>query len=193
MPSAASTFRTAEPMLHELLDRVHRGAIQLPDFQRGWVWDDDHIRSLLASITLSYPIGAVMSLETGGEGVRFKPRLFEGVDLDPEPEPEKLILDGQQRLTSLYLALRSPKAVPTRSKHKQPIRVHYFARPSTLLRCPLRGEGHRPKARDGRRIRPRSGSATFRICDERRLGARAGGRPAQLHWYSVLLRVDKPS
>jgi hypothetical protein len=126
MPSAASTFRTAEPMLHDLLDRVHRGAIQLPDFQRGWVWDDDHIRSLLASITLSYPIGAVMSLETGGEGVRFKPRLFEGVDLDPEPEPEKLILDGQQRLTSLYLALRSTKAVPTRSKHKQPIRVHYY-------------------------------------------------------------------
>ena len=39
---------------------------QIPDFQRGWVWDDVHIRSLLASVSLSYPIGAVMLLNTAG-------------------------------------------------------------------------------------------------------------------------------
>ena len=45
--------------LAQLLDRAARGELQLPDFQRRWVWNDDHIRSLLVSISLSYPIGAI--------------------------------------------------------------------------------------------------------------------------------------
>jgi uncharacterized protein with ParB-like and HNH nuclease domain len=56
------------------LDEAAKGEIQLPDFQRGWVWDDNHIRSLIASVSVSYPIGAVMLLEMGGNGGRFKPR-----------------------------------------------------------------------------------------------------------------------
>src|SRR5205823_13718968 len=102
MASVASTFNTREPSLLELLDEIHKGAVQLPDFQRGWVWDDDRIRALIASVSLSYPIGAVMVMETGGEGVRFKPRPVEGVVLSAPVEPQRLILDGQQRLTSLY-------------------------------------------------------------------------------------------
>lgn len=112
---SAPTFRTAEPHLSHVLDEVARGKIQLPDFQRGWVWDDNHIRSLIASVTLSYPVGAVMLMETGGESVRFKPRVVEGADLPNPPQPEKLILDGQQRLTSLFLALKSGRLVPTRT------------------------------------------------------------------------------
>lgn len=126
MAISGSTFKTAEPMLHELLDHIHKGSVQLPDFQRGWVWDDNHIRSLLASISLSYPIGAVMTLETGGEGVRFKPRPVEGVELSAPVEPEKLILDGQQRLTSLYLAVRNPLPVPTRTERGKHIDRHYY-------------------------------------------------------------------
>jgi len=61
-----STFETNEPFLHELLKKIGGGVIQLPDFQRGWVWDDNHIRSSIASVSLSYPIGAIMLLETGG-------------------------------------------------------------------------------------------------------------------------------
>ncbi len=122
----ASTFETKEPMLHELLEHIHKGTVQLPDFQRGWVWDDDHIRSLLASISLSYPIGAVMVLETGGEGVRFKPRVVEGVKLPSPVEPQKLILDGQQRLTSLYLAIRSGRPVPTRTEKGKDIERFYY-------------------------------------------------------------------
>ncbi len=75
MSPATSTFSTYESPLHEILSNIGTGAIQLPDFQRGWVWDDDHIRSLLASVSLSYPIGALMLMETGGDGLRFKPRL----------------------------------------------------------------------------------------------------------------------
>ena len=72
MASVASTFKTHEPSLPELLDDIHKGTIQLPDFQRGWVWDDDRIRALIASVSLSYPIGAVMLMETGDAGLRFQ-------------------------------------------------------------------------------------------------------------------------
>jgi uncharacterized protein with ParB-like and HNH nuclease domain len=76
MGSWTSTFETNEPLLAKLLEEIGDGTIQLPDFQRGWVWDDEHIRSLIASVTLAYPIGAIMILQMGGDGVRFLPRLF---------------------------------------------------------------------------------------------------------------------
>ncbi len=124
--SQGGTFETKEPYLVELLRKISQGRIQLPDFQRGWVWDDGHIRSLLASVTLSYPIGAVMLLETGSETVRFKPRLFEGVSLSDDCQPERLALDGQQRLTSLYLAIASGQPVPTRTEKRQEVQRLYY-------------------------------------------------------------------
>ena len=118
------SFRTAEPALKDVLDAIARGDTQLPDFQRGWVWDDMHIKSLIASLSLSYPIGAVMFLEAGG--VPFKPRLFEGVSLHPAPKPKTLVLDGQQRLTSMYLSLRSGLPVKTRTEKGVDILRVYF-------------------------------------------------------------------
>ena len=118
------SFRTAEPALKDVLDAIAKGDTQLPDFQRGWVWDDLHIRSLLASLSLSYPIGAVMFLEAGG--VPFKPRLFEGVALQPAPAPKNLVLDGQQRLTSMFLSLRSGQPVKTKNEKGGEIKRVYF-------------------------------------------------------------------
>lgn len=117
-------FSTLQPSLHELLNGVAKGEIQLPDFQRGWVWDDQHIKSLIASISLGYPIGSVMFLEAGG--VPFKPRLFEGVELASHPKPKVLVLDGQQRLTSMYLALKSGKPVPTKTEKGLETKRLYF-------------------------------------------------------------------
>jgi hypothetical protein len=132
MPAIDSTFKSGEPSLPDLLREIHTGSIQLPDFQRGWVWDDEHIRSLLASISLSYPIGAVMLLQTGGDGAQFQPRPVEGVMVEPDTKPEYLILDGQQRMTSLYMALLSGKPVPTQTQKGLPIqRVYYL----DLARC----------------------------------------------------------
>ena len=62
-----TTFDSTKTELGKLLDQIVEGKIQLPDFQRGWVWDDEHIRSLLVSIARSFPIGAVMLLEAGGD------------------------------------------------------------------------------------------------------------------------------
>lgn len=65
-------------LLKELLDDVHAGEIQLPDFQRGWVWDDTRIKELLISISRGFPIGAVMTLDATGD-VRFASKLIKGV------------------------------------------------------------------------------------------------------------------
>ena len=54
------------------------------------MWDDDHIRSLLVSISLSYPIGAVMTLVAGNPDVNFKARLLEGVTLGASDLPDRV-------------------------------------------------------------------------------------------------------
>ncbi len=58
------------------------------------------------------PVGAVMTLSAGGD-IRFKTRLVEGVSEDGISSPDRFLLDGQQRLTSLYQALLHPEAVST--------------------------------------------------------------------------------
>ncbi|MCY4369926.1 MAG: DUF262 domain-containing protein, partial [bacterium] len=123
----AKNFSVNPVELDHLLQQAARGDLQLPDFQRGWVWDDKAIVSLLASISLSFPIGAVMILATGNPDVRFAPRLLEGVKLDSSKEPSLLLLDGQQRLTSLFFALRSPDAVVTRDSRGKKVKRHYYA------------------------------------------------------------------
>ena len=120
-------FSSNELPLAQLLGQAARGDLQLPDFQRGWVWDDDHIQSLLASISLSYPIGAVMTLAAGNPDVNFKARLLEGVAVNPQPEPSILLLDGQQRLTSLFQALKTRDPVSTRSGRGKELLRHYYA------------------------------------------------------------------
>ena len=105
-------FDSPDYDLAELLRDVSSGKIQLPDFQREWKWEDSRIASLLASISLGYPIGVVMMLEVGGEGVQFAPKPLAGVTSGART-PELLLLDGQQRMTSLFQALYSDKPVAT--------------------------------------------------------------------------------
>ena len=108
-------FTTNPVQLSVLLNDVHSGRIQLPDFQRGWVWDDERIKDLLVSISRSFPVGAVMTLSADGE-IQFQKRLIEGVPTNGSANHELYLLDGQQRLTSLYQALRSPCPVETRDR-----------------------------------------------------------------------------
>lgn len=128
-----STFDSTKRSLLEILGDIRSAKIQLPDFQRGWIWDDEHITSLLASISMSYPIGAVMLLQTGNTEVRFKARPVEGVNLQGSVLPEWLILDGQQRLTSLYQALFQGYPVATRdTKGNDVERLYYMDIESAL-------------------------------------------------------------
>lgn len=121
-----ASFDSTKTPLQDLLTRARTGQLQLPDFQRGWVWDDEHIKSLLASVSVSFPIGAVMLLQTGGEHIRFKPRPLAGAEEIQHKEPETLVLDGQQRLTSLYQALMGKSAVDTKDAKGKPIHRWYY-------------------------------------------------------------------
>lgn len=121
----SASFDSKKTNLIDLLRDVDAGKLQLPDFQRGWVWDDERIRSLLASISVSFPIGAIMTLATGGES-SFLPRAVEGVELPTQNDPETLLLDGQQRLTSLYQALYGRSAVKTQDVRGKVIKRRYY-------------------------------------------------------------------
>jgi hypothetical protein len=107
------TFDSTKSSLSDLLADITSGKIQLPDFQRGWVWDDDHV--------------------TGGEVV-FQVRPIEGLDNSiASKKPDKLILDGQQRLTSLTQAVALTNPVNTRTAKGKNIKRHYYFDINTAL------------------------------------------------------------
>src|SRR5689334_10121701 len=123
---AGSTFQTNPFDLHKVLDDCHRGVIQLPDFQRSWVWDEERIRSLIASVSRAFPVGALMSLNTGGP-VNFKPRPIEGAPaMAKQAAPQSLLLDGQQRMTSLYQVTLRNQVVETVTPKKKKVKRWFY-------------------------------------------------------------------
>ena len=121
-----STFQTNPIDLNKLLDDCHRGLLQLPDFQRSWVWDEDRIKSLIASVSRAFPVGALMSLESGGP-VNFKPRPVEGAPAEAKSAPpQSLLLDGQQRMTSLYQVTLRGKIVETVTPKKKKVQRWFY-------------------------------------------------------------------
>jgi hypothetical protein len=129
-------FDSTKQSLRELLQALKKGQIQLPEFQRGWVWKNDQIKELIASVIRQYPIGAVMLLEAGGE-VRFQTRPVEGMQFaSAPPPPELLILDGQQRLTSMFQATLMGHAAQTENERKQKVQRWYYLDIGRLLEEP---------------------------------------------------------
>jgi len=122
---AIKQFQSPDYLLSELLQKVSDGRIQLPDFQREWVWNNDHISSLLASVSLSYPVGAIMMLETD-DHLQFLPIALEGAHPPEGTKPDQLVLDGQQRLTSLFLSIQSGQSVKTRDAKGKAIQRWYY-------------------------------------------------------------------
>ena len=122
-----STFSIDRPFLQDLLRGIGSGRIQLPDFQRGWVWDDYRIRSLIASVSREFPIGSVLTLKAEDTDVHFETRLIEGVNAtDVHREPDTLILDGQQRLTALFQVLTLGNVAFRRDAQGSQIRRFYY-------------------------------------------------------------------
>ena len=111
--------------LSELMRDVESGKAQLPEFQRSWTWDDNRIIGILASLSQGYPMGAIMRLAYGNENVRFKYRTIEGVK-KVEIIPDYLVLDGQQRLTSIYRATCCKEPVNTTTEKGKNIKRFYY-------------------------------------------------------------------
>jgi uncharacterized protein with ParB-like and HNH nuclease domain len=120
-------FQTPQYKLSKLLEQAGSGSIQLPDFQRGYKWDEERIRSLLVTVTLGHPLGVLMLLQTGNDQVRFKPKAIQGTPPEAgKAGPGLLLLDGQQRLTSLYQSLTGSGVVDTEDTRKKQVQRRFY-------------------------------------------------------------------
>jgi uncharacterized protein with ParB-like and HNH nuclease domain len=100
-------FRTTRFDLDHLVKNIDRGDVALPDIQRPFVWANRKVRDLLDSMLKGFPVGYLLFWATGAEvGARVI-----GVDDKDERVPRWLIVDGQQRLTSLYSVFTSHPVV----------------------------------------------------------------------------------
>jgi hypothetical protein len=93
---------TTEKPLKETVAKIQSSEFALVHFQRDYVWEAEKVRKLLHSICMGYPIGSLLLVKSGGNGLTQRP--FVGQDYKKE-EVTHLVLDGQQRLTSLFHAL----------------------------------------------------------------------------------------
>ncbi|MHB1142255.1 MAG: GmrSD restriction endonuclease domain-containing protein [Sulfuricaulis sp.] len=109
----------AEATVEELVSMIERGELRLPEMQRRYVWRSTRVRDLLDSLYRGYPSGAILLWETD-EAV---PLQEFSVSQQKNPyQSTRLLLDGQQRLTSLSAVIRG-----------EPVSVRGRKRPIDLL------------------------------------------------------------
>ena len=93
--------------IRQLLDSVNKGEIRIPAFQRGFVWDMERVAYLMDSIYKSYPFGSLLFWRTKNQ-LLIEKRIGP-FDL-PNPKedyPLDYVLDGQQRLTAIFIVFQS--------------------------------------------------------------------------------------
>jgi len=109
----------AEATVEELVSKIERGELRLPEMQRRYVWRSSRVRDLLDSLYRGYPSGAILIWETD----EVVPQQAFAVEQQSNPYAKtQLLLDGQQRLTSLSAVIRG-----------KPVQVNGRVRPIELL------------------------------------------------------------
>ena len=109
----------AEANVEELVSKIERGELRLPEMQRRYVWRSSRVRDLLDSLYRGYPSGAILIWETD----ELVPQQAFAVEQQSNPYAKtQLLLDGQQRLTSLSAVIRG-----------KPVQVNGRVRPIELL------------------------------------------------------------
>jgi len=93
-------FRNTNYPLSNLIEMVDSGAIGLPDLQRPFVWSNTQVRDLMDSLYKGLPAGLVILWQIGESG-ESKP-----IGLDKATSPNRLVIDGQQRLTCLFSIIK---------------------------------------------------------------------------------------
>ncbi|MGO9351304.1 MAG: DUF262 domain-containing protein [Mycobacterium sp.] len=117
----AALYKDTGYTLNHLVLDIGAGRIALPDIQRPFVWSSAKARDLFDSMYRGYPIGTIMFWETGVETGTRK------IGDSEDRSPQLLIVDGQQRLTSLYAVLTGQQVL-TKTFDKKHIRIGF--RPS---------------------------------------------------------------
>jgi hypothetical protein len=110
----APIFEHGQRSIASLMSDIERGVIALPDLQRPFVWEDTKVRDLLDSLFLGFPVGTLVLWHTSSEK---EARAF-GAD-HPGLRATTLVIDGQQRLTSLYAVMRGIEIVGKASEKRK--------------------------------------------------------------------------
>lgn len=102
----ATLFKDVKYNLNSLIQNIDLGTIGLPDIQRPFVWKDTKVRDLFDSLYKGYPVGYFLFWENANiDGVK-------GIGTDVKQKfANLLIVDGQQRLTSLYAVLKGQEVI----------------------------------------------------------------------------------
>src|SRR6266487_6605559 len=109
----------AEASVEELVSMIERGELRLPEMQRRYVWRSTRVRDLLDSLYRGYPSGAILLWDTD----EHVPQQDFAVAQQGNPyQSTRLLLDGQQRLTSLSAVIRG-----------EPVNVRGRQRPIEIL------------------------------------------------------------
>ena len=111
-----SSFDAVAWNLRDILASIDNGSTALPDFQRDFVWDKNRVISLIASLSDGHPTGSLLTYALGKNKI-FAYRNVDSVKSQESIKPDRLVLDGQQRLTALYQAFYG------RGKHRYYIDV----------------------------------------------------------------------
>ncbi|WP_448676427.1 GmrSD restriction endonuclease domain-containing protein [Delftia acidovorans] len=120
-------FKEVHYSLGGLIGDIGLGRIGLPDIQRPFVWANAKVRDLFDSMYRGYPVGYFLFWQTGAEGVETK---VIG-DANKQKAPSLLIVDGQQRLTSLYAVIRR-EAVLRENFEREHIRIAFRPQAGTF-------------------------------------------------------------
>ncbi|MCC6558039.1 MAG: DUF262 domain-containing protein, partial [Polyangiaceae bacterium] len=107
MTSLAFFGEPRVPRLSKLLDEIRGGEIRVPRFQRPFIWTDEQRLALMESIYSGYPVGAILVWRTQRHRLSTHEHLGP-IELPAEPEgttTRQYLLDGHQRLTTLFTAL----------------------------------------------------------------------------------------
>src|SRR5881275_1573248 len=99
-------FTTTSYPVSSLIEDVHLGKIGLPELQRPFVWPNVNVRNLFDSLYRGYPAGFLLFWETGADAT------LKGIGTKNEKAaPKYAIVDGQQRLTSLYTVIKGSEVL----------------------------------------------------------------------------------
>ena len=107
-------FSNTTLTIDQLINEIDMGKLGLPELQRPFVWSDSKVRDLFDSLMHGFPIGYLMLWNCP---VPDKNQLI-GVDKHNYNSPDQAIIDGQQRLTSLYAVMKGKKVINSKYEEK---------------------------------------------------------------------------
>ncbi len=100
--------------VNQLIEKIDTGELGLPELQRPFIWKDSKVRDLFDSMMRGYPIGYLMLWECP----TLDKKKSIGVDQHSYDSPKEVIIDGQQRLTSLYAVMKGKKVINSKFDEK---------------------------------------------------------------------------